>query len=247
MMKTIHGISRRQFLEATGAAAGWAVLGGWPDARLLASQVSTPNADMAALRQAVVQTPVGVALHRAKVYTQVFRQTEGQPWVVRKAKALREYLETVPIYLRPNDRIAGSISESPGAMPVIVEIGIGENNIYLSENPGRKGYLAGQVPEEILDYWKNANLWGRYRSEILGQPPVKRHAELPVVSPNYKFICNQGHLCPSYRELLQGGLDGLRAKVVARGKGETDAEKLRVPQRGRIRDFGRRRLVAAVR
>ena len=60
----------------------------------------------------------------------------------------------------PHDRLAGSISELPGAMPVMVELGIAENNIYTGENPKRQGYLKGQVPEEIRDYWKNRNLWG---------------------------------------------------------------------------------------
>jgi formate C-acetyltransferase len=225
-MNTSDGVSRRWFLQSTGAAAGLAAMGGWSPARLLASQPNTPHADMAALRRAVVATPVGVALHRARVFTKVFQETEGQPWIIRKARALREYLETVPLYVRPHDRIAGSISERPGAMPVTVELGIGENNIYLSERPDRRGYLKGQVPEEIRDYWKNRNLWGRYRSEILGRPPVNSHDELPTVCPNYKFLANQGHLCPSYKELLSAGIGGLRRKVLARRQGENDAEKV---------------------
>ena len=225
-MKAPDGVSRRRFLGATGTAVGFAAMGGWSPGSVLASQVSTPHADMAALRRDVVDAPVRVALHRAKVFTKVFQETEGQPWIVRKAKALREYFATVPLYVRPGDAIAGSVSESPGAMPVIVEIGIAENNIYLSENPARRGYLKGQVPDEIRDYWKNKNLWGHYRTDVLGQPPVKHHDDLPSASPHYKLICNQGHLCPSYRELLRVGLGGLRRKVLARQHGETDAEKL---------------------
>ena len=123
--------------------------------------------------------------------------TEG-PGSSARRRPLREYFQTVPLYVRPHDRLAGAFSESPGAMPVMVELGIGENNLYLSERPDRKGHLDGQVPEEIRDYWKNQNLWGHYRTEILGQPPVKSHAELPAVCPNYKFLSNQGHLSRNY-------------------------------------------------
>jgi formate C-acetyltransferase len=225
-MKTPDNVSRRQFLETVGAAAGFAALEGWSSLAVFASQVTTSNAGMAALRRGVVDSPVRVAQHRAKVFTKVFQETEGSAWIVRKAQALKEYLETVPLYVRPHDGIAGSISELPGGMPVMVELGIAENNIYLGENPGRKGYLQGRVAEEIRDYWKNDNLWGHYRTEILGLPPVQNHDELPTAAPHYKLIANQGHLCPSYRELLSVGLDGLRQKITARQQGETDAGKL---------------------
>jgi pyruvate-formate lyase len=216
-------MSRREFLAAGAAAGGLAVLG---KAGIAKGAAQTPHLDMAALRRAMMDSPVGVALHRAKVFTRVFQQHEAEPWIVRKAMALREYFETVPLYLREHDGLAGSISETPGAMPVMVEIGIGENNIYLSERPDRKGHLAGRVPEDIRDYWKNRNLWGRYRTEVLGQPPVKAHDELPACCPNYKFIGNQGHLCPSYRELLRVGISGLLRKISARRQNETNADKL---------------------
>jgi formate C-acetyltransferase len=180
---------------------------------------------MAALRRDVVDSPVRVALHRAKTYTEVFQQTEGKPWIVRQAMALRKYFQSVPLYLREHDLLAGSISELPGAMPVMVELGIAENNIYTGENPKRVGYLKGQVPEEIRDYWKNRNLWGLLRTQILGQPPVTSADELPRET-NYKFISHQGHLSPSYSELLRVGLGGQLRAVRRRRHGESDPEKV---------------------
>ncbi|MCX7824317.1 MAG: hypothetical protein N2689_02035 [Verrucomicrobiae bacterium] len=172
-----------------------------------------------------MNSPFGVALHRAKVFTKVFQQHEAEPWIVRKAMALREYFETVPLYLREHDGIAGSISETPGAMPLMVELGIAENNIYTSERPDRDGYLKGRVPQDILDYWANRNMWGLFRTRIAGLPPVRSHDELKQ-NPGYKFISNQGHLCPSFSELLRVGIGGLRKKVAARRQGETNADKL---------------------
>jgi len=68
---------------------------------------------------------------------------------------MREYFRTVPLYLRSRDRIARSISETPGAMPLIVEFGIAENRLYLQENPPRRGYMKGKVPGEISEYWRD--------------------------------------------------------------------------------------------
>lgn len=115
--------SRRQFLKRSSlAVAGAAVLSDFP-------VVITSHAEMLALRRAIVDSPFQAGLHRARVFTEVFQKNEAKPWVVRKAMALRQYFETVPLYLREHDRIAGAISEQPGAMPVMVELGIGENDV----------------------------------------------------------------------------------------------------------------------
>jgi formate C-acetyltransferase len=225
-MTTQDNLSRREFLFQTSAAMGGLGLIGLDRLPAQAGTPSSNHADLLALRRAIIDSPVAVALHRARVFTEVFQQNEAEPWLVRKALALRKYLETVPLCLREHDGIAGSISEQPGAMPVMAELGIGENNIYLSERPDRKGYLKGQVPEDIRDYWKNRNLWGHYRTEILGQAAAKSHDELPAACPHYKLLSNQGHLCPSYSELLRIGLDGLRRKAKTRRQGESNPDKL---------------------
>ena len=224
-MDLSNGLSRRRFLAAMGATVGASAAIAWGDGGVPTGPVRTPNADIAALRRDVVNSPVRVALHRAKVYTEVFQRNKDLPWIVRKGKALREYFETVPLYLRDHDRIAGSISELPGAMPVYVELGIGENTIYTGEVPRREGYLKGQVPEEIRDYWKNRNLWGKHRTEILGQKPVESHDDLPA-GAQYKHISCQGHLSPSYGELMKVGLGGMLEQVRKRREKETDAGKL---------------------
>jgi len=218
-------LTRRRFLAVGGATAGAAATGGLAPLVALARPVTTPNAHVAALRREIVGSPVRVALHRAEVFTKVFQETEDKPWGLRKALALREYFQTVPLYLRRNDSLAGSISELPGAMPVFVELGIGENNIYTGERPDRQGYLEGQFPDEIRDYWKNRNMWGLYRTEILGQKAYEHVDEVPQAL-GYKFISNQGHLSPSYHKLLEIGIGGVLAQVERRKRAETNADKL---------------------
>ena len=107
-MKMPESPSRRAFLTALGAGAAAPLFAG-------IAHPSIPS--IGDLRRDIVQSPVGVAQHRAEIFTRVFREHEGQPWIASKGLALREYFRTVPLYIRPNDRIAGSISETPGAMP----------------------------------------------------------------------------------------------------------------------------------
>jgi len=209
-------ITRRTFL---------AMLGAYGAGPLLARLPSPSTSNIGALRRAIVDSPVDVALHRAEVFTRVYKRHADEPWIVRKALSLREYFETVPLYVREHDGLAGSISERPGAMPVIVELGIGENGIYTGEVPTRVGYMKGKVPSGIREYWMNRNAWGLYRTEILGKPPVSSADEVPQ-SLSYKFLSNQGHLSPDYADLLRVGVSGVTRKVRRRKRGESDSEKI---------------------
>jgi len=179
--------------------------------------------DLQILRRDILDSPVAVSLERARVFTRIWQQNEGAPWIVKKALAFREHLETVPLYIRPYDRLAGSISDIPGAMPLIVELGVGENSIYVGENPERRGYLRDQVPGDILDYWEDRNLWGKYRAYARTVKGVDlKRTEVA----GYKYISAQGHLSPSYGEVLEVGLEGLLNKIRDRRGNENDPERL---------------------
>jgi formate C-acetyltransferase len=178
---------------------------------------------MRALREHILASPIAVALQRARTYTGVFRESEGAPWIVRKALAFREHLETVPLFIREHDRIAGSICEIRGGMPLMAEIGIAENAIFTSEDRHRAGYLRGQVPQDIADYWEERNLWGRYRAYMRA---VEGKAQPRGEVTQYKFLSYQGHLSPSYRELLRAGLGGIIERVRRRREGEIDPGSL---------------------
>lgn len=176
---------------------------------------------LGSLRAAILNSEFRVALHRARTYTSAFEEAEadGTAWVVAKARAFRAHLRTMPLWLRPGDQLAGSLTEFPGAMPLIVELGIGENGIFTDEDPHRAGYLRGAVPQEIRDFWQGRNMRGRWRgymTQVLdrGAPDAER---LP-----YKFLSCQGHLSPSYRALLRSGLGGLRERIARRRMAETD-------------------------
>ncbi len=205
--------TRRTFLGGFVAA---------PAAARLARPTDPHTGD---LRDSIINSPIAVAYHRARVYTDIFRANEEKPWIIRKSKALREYCNTVPLYLREHDRIAGSISEIPGAMPLYVELGLGTNSIYAGENPKSRGYLSGQVPEEIWDYWYERNLWGRFRAAH-PEHPYAKPPDGPETITDYKLLSNQGHLTPAYSELLQIGIAGYLRKIRNRRRGESDPASL---------------------
>jgi S-DNA-T family DNA segregation ATPase FtsK/SpoIIIE len=126
---------------------------------LLAKLPNPSTLRIGALRRAIVDSPVAVGLHRAKVFTRVYKAHADEPWIVRKALSLREYFETVPLYLREHDGIAGSISEAPGAMPVIVELDkvVAALQWVTREMDGRYRKFAEMGARNIADYNRRAN------------------------------------------------------------------------------------------
>ena len=58
---------------------------------------------------------------RAVLLTESYRKTEGQPIVLRRAKAFAHILEHLPITIRPMELIVGSNSKAPRGCQVFPE------------------------------------------------------------------------------------------------------------------------------
>lgn len=61
-------------------------------------------------------------IERARYWTELYKQTENQPRVIRQAKALANYLEKRTIYVNPYELVVGSSGKSPAHMPFYVEL-----------------------------------------------------------------------------------------------------------------------------
>ena len=54
-------------------------------------------------------------LERARLLTESYKQTEGEPMVLRRAKALAHILENMTLYIRPGELIIGNFASNPDA------------------------------------------------------------------------------------------------------------------------------------
>lgn len=62
----------------------------------------------------------GLSLHRAGLLTDSYRETEGQPAAIRKAKAFADVVKG-PLYLMDDDLLAGAFAARPMAPEVYPE------------------------------------------------------------------------------------------------------------------------------
>ena len=123
-------------------------------------------------------------IHFDRAIARVMKETEGEPMILRRAKAFAAAVEAFPVEIFPDEPFVGWIGGSPQAIPVgaeqlgaRLEIEI-DHYKYMSDEDRRL------VKEEIIPYWKGEGDW-------------KRHW----------FYQNYAMLPPQTRELLYGDPD----------------------------------------
>jgi pyruvate formate-lyase/glycerol dehydratase family glycyl radical enzyme len=115
-------------------------------------------------------TPQSICLHRARAYTSAFAETEGEPLVLRRAKAFEKTLQDLPTIIDEDELIVGRRACRLRSVPVVPECHGGWLQWDL-ENLPKRAQDPFQVPPEqmaeakaILASWKNKSmydLWSR--------------------------------------------------------------------------------------
>ena len=58
---------------------------------------------------------------RAVIYTRVYKETESEPTIVRRAKAFRAWLKEMSIYILDGELIVGNEASTPRSAPIYPE------------------------------------------------------------------------------------------------------------------------------
>jgi formate C-acetyltransferase len=148
---------------------------------------------------------VKLCLDRARLYTESYKQTEGEPTILRRAKALAHILENMTIYISEGEIIVGNYASSPAHLTYHPEyywrwVEKAVNNGYraLLDDEGR------ELLHGIVAYWQNKAVHGRERNYL--------PAELKPYWA-YNGATFWGHFAesgvPDYEMILKKGFNGL--------------------------------------
>ena len=156
---------------------------------------------------------------RAVLLTESYMETEGEPMVVRRAKAFKNILEKIPITIRPYELVVGSATKRPRSCQVFPEFSFewleaefdtvekrSADPFYISEDT--KNTLRG-----VYKYWK-----GRTTSELatsLMADEAKLAMEHNVFTPGNYFYNGVGHVTVKYGRVLEVGYRGIIDEVKA--------------------------------
>jgi len=156
------------------------------------------------------RSEIRLDLQRSRLMTESYKETEGQPMVLRRAKALSNILDNMNIFIRDYERIVGYQTADPNGIFHPIEqnwrspqrLANSEAGKTLLDDAGRKEL------DELCAYWKDKSISDRHKA-ILPEN-LKKYW-------NYEgtFLWTQlSELgIPNYEKLFKMGLNGLILEI----------------------------------
>ena len=156
---------------------------------------------------------------RAKLITESYKATEGQPTITRRAEAFAHILRNIPIIIRDNELIVGSSTIAPRGCQTFPEFSYQWLEDELDTVATRSAdpfYIAEETKQELREvhkYWK-----GKTSSELATSymaPEAIKAIEHNIFTPGNYFYNGVGHVTVKYEEVLAIGYRGIIDKAQA--------------------------------
>ena len=141
------------------------------------------------LRDGLFAAESGTCFERAAIITESYKRSDGEPSVTRQAKALRDILREMPIYIRDGELLVGSRSSRLGWKTAYPEYSLS---------------LDAQWPPEVREYWEG---------KTIGDLSSKLHPEIVKLTDKELAACyvtgtntGFGHMIADYGKAVGRGL-----------------------------------------
>lgn len=177
-----------------------------------------PSQRVARIKQRLLTTPRWLDVERARLSTEAYRATAGEPMALRRAKMLLHLAQNMSITIHPDERIVGNRSLLP-RMGVIAPEGAVDWVDRELENLPTRPQDPFQVTPEVIDELRTT-IFPYWRGKTLEDTVAQRvPAEVRRAVAGKAFSLNQtdhaqGHILPDVEGWLRLGLNGLRTQVL---------------------------------
>ena len=154
---------------------------------------------------------------RARLITESYRKTEGEPIITRRAKAFLHILQNLPIVIRDEELIVGSTTIAPRSCQTYPEFSYEWLQAEFDTVEKRLAdpfYIAEETKRELTEanrYWK-----GKTSSELATAymaPETIRAMEHNLFTPGNYFYNGIGHVTVHYDWVLAVGFKGIAEKA----------------------------------
>lgn len=155
---------------------------------------------------------------RAVLLTESYQATEGEPIIMRRAKAFAHICEGLPVTIRPEELVVGSNTKSPRSCQVFPEFSWEwlEKEFDTIEKRSADPFHISEETKETLrrvyPYWK-----GRTSSELAESymtPEARDAIAHNIFTPGNYFYNGIGHVTVNYGDVLKEGFSGIRQRAV---------------------------------
>src|SRR5512139_527897 len=151
---------------------------------------------------------------RAISVTRSFRETEGEPLAIRRAKMLVRVLEEHPVIIQEGEVIIGMNTRKPRGSPVFPEINTQWVERDLDTLATRKDtpfFVSDEtktlLTEEVFPYWRGRQIYNRILEAV---PDELWRADDRGVVYHYFRSRTIGHINAGYAKILSSGMNGIK-------------------------------------
>ena len=161
---------------------------------------------------------VRICLERARFITESYRQTEGEPHVIRRAKALSHILSNMTIFIRDGELIVGNFASDPASLPFMPELATDWLQQRVKDE--WRDLLDKEDHAEfdrIMDYWRIRCIDAKVKAILPDylKPWITYRDNEGVVSAD-EYQVDRAFPALNYERVLHLGLEGIKKKAEER-------------------------------
>lgn len=181
------------------------------------------------LYEKMLNRKASICSERAVLFTESFKKTEGEDFVLRKAKGFAHVLENMSIYIEEDSLIFGNQASRNFAAPIFPEYSYKWVIEELDEFDQRTGdifYITEEVKAElrsIQDYWLLGNT---HQDEVQRNTPkeIVLSEKQGALHRGGISMSGDGHIVPDYEMILKKGFRKLIDEAMEKLQEELDEE-----------------------
>ncbi|NLX64217.1 MAG: glycyl radical protein [Clostridiaceae bacterium] len=171
------------------------------------------------LNEAMRAVKPEICVERARLVTESYKQTEGAPYILRRAHALSHILKNMTIFIEEDELIVGNHASKPRSAPLFPEFGSFDkkeldlmpvrkvDTLQITEED--KKYLL----EEIYPWWKNKNTGDMAKYYINEKIMDVLNSPYRVLDPISRTRSGYGHYIPNIETVLKKGFIGIEQEA----------------------------------
>lgn len=185
---------------------------------MLAKGFSKPTARVERLKRMIVDAIPHVESERAVLVTEAYKETEGLPAIIRRAKAVEKIFNNLPVTIRDDELVVGAITKNPRSTEICPEFSfdwVAREFDTMATRMADPFVIPKETASELAEafkYWPGkttSDLAASYMSQ-----EAKDCQALGVFTVGNYFYGGVGHLSVDYGKILRKGFRGIIAEVV---------------------------------
>lgn len=179
---------------------------------------SKPTERVLRLKNEILNATPHVESERAVLVTESYKETEGLPAILRRAKAAEKIFNNLPVTIRDDELVVGAVTKHPRSTEICPEFSFDWVEKEF-DTMGSRVADPFQIPKETARELHEAFLYwpGKTTSDLASaymSQEAKDCIAAGVFTVGNYFYGGVGHVCVDYGKVLKIGFRGIIAEVV---------------------------------